>query len=154
VTQTTIPGFLTGVLAVATAGMPTAVVHDGPEPTDAVPDAELFIGMRRFEDEDLPEAITDGEQQFVVTNLGKDERYRVRCLAVGRAGSDNLSSARARAFGLVEELGILLRADPTAGAVAGVIYCDLEVRDMDQGYTEEDGAVCRIQFDIRVRARI
>lgn len=152
--QTTIPAFIDGLIAAARAGIPTAVIHDGPEPSDATPDAELFIGMQRFEDEDLPTAVSDGEQEFAATNLRKDERYRLRCVATGRNGADNLSTARSTAFQLIDELGTLLRSDYTVGGVEGVLYCDLEVRDMEQGYTEEDGAVCRVLFDIRVRARI
>lgn len=148
--ETTIPAFIDAIVGLG-EGM-TAVIRDGPQPTDEVPDAELFVGMRQFDDEDLSESVSDGEQQWATTNRTKDERYRLRCLAVGRNGTDNMALARGLAFATVEELGVLLRADPTVGGV--IMYCDLEVRDVNQGFTEDDGAVCRVQFDIRARARI
>lgn len=146
-----IPTAITNLVAMAETAV-TGDVYDGPAVVDAVAAREVFIGVQDPEGEGFPLAVSDGEQEWATTGKTRDERYRIHCLAVAVDGAGRIPTARTNAFADVAAIESALRTDPTIDGA--ILYCDIEIRQVDGAQTEDAGAVVRVYFDVRCRARI
>lgn len=146
-----IPTAITNLVSMADTAV-TSPVRDGPALSDDAPVSEVFIGIADPEGDGFPLAVSEGEQEWATTGKTRDERYRIHCLAISVDGGGSISTARTAAFADVALIENALRTDPTIDGA--ILYCDIEVRQVDQAQTDDAGAVVRVYFDVRCRARI
>lgn len=148
---TTMHAAQVALAAMAVTAVPNATVNDGLHLREDTPDEEIYIGVDNLA-EDFPKGISEGEQIWAATGLQKDEDYRIHCLSIARDGGDNFVAARGTAFANVALLEAALKLDPSISGA--VLFSSLEIKEQDGAFTEDDGAVIRVYFDVRCRARI
>jgi hypothetical protein len=84
----------------------------------------------------------------------RDEVFEVPCVLWGRSGDNTVSAVRTAVFGYFATVESTLRTDEDLGFDGSYnIRADVRPGRYSQPQTP-DGVVCRIQFNVRVQARI
>lgn len=144
----TAPAAIAGLVAVLAASPDLAGVglRDGPR---VVADGATEVVTVGFTDEDNP-AVVDGSMTYEGLAVAPlRETYSVRCAAVVRRGSGDITDARGRAYELLAAVGGVLAADKTLGGVA------LSARVGDVTLSQDQtskGAAATVAFSVDVDA--
>lgn len=143
-----IPVVLDALIALLTPALPTLQVRDGAV-LQNVERAGLTIGAN------LDDSEFEWEQDWAgLGHVYRDEDFTVPNILWARSGDNDLSVYRNEVFGYFATIESTLRAAEKLGLdPAWNIRADLRPTRYSQPQTP-DGVVCRIDFTIRIQARI
>lgn len=114
----------------------------------------LMVGV---DDPDRTDAAysASAEQQWAHANhTARDERGTVTCAALSWNGDGDQKLARDRVYAVAAALEDILRADPTLGAVDGLLWTGFGQSMQLTQNQDGQGALALLVFDIAFRARI
>jgi hypothetical protein len=113
-------GALTGYIPEGTSGAGVKVV-DAWDLDDDAYDTAVIIGVGDPDDEQ-PEPSVEIEQQLVSMGPGlpKAEEIKVRCRVIS-TGAQTKTLARAAAQAVIDDIGAMIRTDPTLGITSGAM---------------------------------
>ena len=156
--MTTKVSALNDALTSVVTGMRAAVaysVFDGPptkRPGRTVTQY-LVIGAEQLDDQANPTTAATMNQSFSgLGQIARDEHIEIHCVAVGRAIADQITTARAAAMSIVQDVGAYLAANkhPT-NELYNMLVSDVSAA---QVHNTPGGAIVHIQFVISAEANL
>ncbi len=138
------------------AATPKIAVYDGPKLTQADDQQVLWVGLSD-PDADTADTAAESTQSFPgIGSRQRDELAIIYCVAESWSGDSNvgISPMRVQAYGIVAAVENIVRADATLGGLfpsAG--WAEVDGLQLRQNQTDI-GAVARVAFHIKYKARI
>jgi hypothetical protein len=153
-----IPAIIDALVSAWTDAVPTAAVHDGfGVSADGTPD--LMVGIDDpFPDQDPTQAVMSTQVMAALgTQRTREQNGSITCavyVSDPDTGNSGQKTARTTAYGILETVGDLLRADPTAGVSDfSYLVCQIGQERLSQVKTATSSGV-KLVFTINFQARI
>lgn len=149
-TETRIAEVIDALVAVLGAGLAGKVIDGPPVTNDPLKEA-VFVGYDGDPEGEGQAAETD--QQWAGIGLKRrDETIQVTCAVVVWRGSTSAKPVRIRVLELLDEVGQILRVDPSLGLPSPTV-AEFASGQLFQAQ-RQSGIECRIPFIVRVKTRV
>lgn len=134
---------------------PPVTVYDGAPTTGLDAPLKLYVGMTDPDNNASVQPAADSVQSWAALGrLGRDELITIHCCAEAWAGTDDMTTVRASATGIVAAVETVMQSDTTQFG-GNVLFPDPGITSLAllQNNTQT-GAVARVVFDLIFKSRI